>query len=71
MSEFLNENGDHDFESVNQVHPLFKFLQNNFDPSSRFKNQANSNWDKQSIFPVPQIKTEENTIKKFYRYFLT
>lgn len=36
--EFLRENGDHDFESVQHVHRLFKFLQSNFDPSRRFKN---------------------------------
>ena len=35
--DFLNGTTDHDFESATKVHPLFEFLQQKFDPSSRFK----------------------------------
>jgi len=40
--EFLNASTlDHDFEGSTNVHPLFMFLQENYDPSMRFRQMQN------------------------------
>jgi len=53
------------------VHPFFEFMQEEYDPSTRFKQQYEGEWDDNNIFKVPQAKVESLTTKKFYRYFLT
>ena len=36
-NDFMSQSGDHDFESMTSLHPLFQFLQHNYDPSTRFR----------------------------------
>lgn len=42
-------------KNLHTVHPLFKYLQANYDPSARFKNQYATDWDTKEIFPVPEV----------------
>lgn len=62
-----------DFSSIKDVHPFFKFLQQNYDPTSRFKNQykAQNIYNSNQMFQVPTTQMQTLSTKKFYRYFLT
>ena len=73
LDEFLRKSndGDRHFENQLFVHPFFQFLQQEYDPSARFKEQYEGKWDDNQMFKVPQAKLESLSTKKFYRYFLT
>ena len=73
LDEFLRKSTDDDrhFEQQLYVHPFFQFMQEEYDPSSRFKEQYEDRWDDNQMFKVPQAKLDSLTTKKFYRYFLT
>ena len=68
--EFLLSEAERDFESKSEVHPMFQLLQAKYDPSTRFREQYGQ-VDQNSLFPIPQAKLQELSVKKFYRYFLT
>ena len=70
--DFLSQS-EQDFDSKNYVHPFFRFLQQQYDPSSRFKNQykAQNAYDRNTMFQIPTTNLEVVSTKKFYRYFLT
>ena len=41
--DFLNQ--DRQFENQYFVHPFFRFMQQNYDPSSRFKSEFEGGWN--------------------------
>ena len=53
--DFMNSSGS-DFESIQSIHPFFRYLQDNYDPSYRFKQQykAQGTYDPQKMFLIPQ-----------------
>lgn len=68
-AEFAKNNGERDFGSQTTVHPLFEFLQQGYDASTKFK--AYKKFEGKSAFPVPGIKYENVSPKIFYSHFLS
>ena len=72
LDDFILADENHDFASKTSVHPLFEFLQTNYDPATRFKKQyagGIGNWTEKEYFPIPECSLDGLTTKKFYRYF--
>jgi hypothetical protein len=51
------------------VHPLFEFLQQEYDSSTKFKQFKK--FEGKGAFPVPGIKIENISPKIFYSHFLS
>ena len=68
-AEFAKNNGERDFNSQTTVHPLFEFLQQEYDTSTKFKQFKK--FEGKGAFPVPGIRIENISPKIFYSHFLS